>query len=245
MRNPVPGTRSHIVRSETPQALKRSACAADTGGMTDRISRGDIIGAIGAALLLFSLSRVWYGLSFSDLGRGVNPKAFGVTVSNANLIQKTGWSANGVVGLILLACGVAVAGIVVSRVSSVGIANRPGDIVRGAGAAAATLVLVRMIFKPSLIPGTQASFISGVPGPHLELGIYIALIGACAMVAAGFLMEIDDAKVAAAAIWEPPLAEAQMAGTMARPNDVPDFLTQPPAWVSEHAPQRVSKPPGG
>lgn len=212
--------------------------------MTSRITRGDIIAAVGAVLLLLSLSRVWYGLALSDLGRGFKPGAFGVTLPDQNIVEKTGWGASAVVGLILLACGVVTLGLVISRVAGIAVANRPGDIMRGAGAAAAVLVLVRIFIKPSLIPGVQASFISGLPGPHLEMGIFLALLGACAIGVAGFLVEIDDAKAATMATdKEPSLAYAQMAGSVARTDEVPAFLTSPPAWLREQAPQGPGPPP--
>jgi uncharacterized membrane protein YvlD (DUF360 family) len=212
--------------------------------MTSRITRGDIIAAVGAAMLLFSLSRVWYGLAISDLGRGFNASAFGVKLPDQNIVEKTGWGASAIVGFILLAFGVVTLAVVASRIAGVALANRPGDIVRGAGAAAAVLVLVRIFIKPSLIPGAQASFISGLPGPHLEMGIFIALIGACAIGVAGFLIEIDDAKIAAGAQDEAPsLAYAQLAGAAVRVDEVPDFLTSPPAWLREQASQGPGAPP--
>jgi uncharacterized membrane protein YvlD (DUF360 family) len=212
--------------------------------VTNRISRGDVIAVVGALLLLFSLRRVWYGLAFSDLGSGVRPEAFGVKISNQNLIEKTGWGASNVVGLILAACAVVALCLVLSRIIKIAVANRPGDAVRAAGAAAVVLVIVRMVMKPSLIPGAQAPLLSGIPGPHLEMGIFMALIGACAILAAGFLIEIDDAKAAVAAIWDPPLAEAQTAGALLRAEEVPDFLTSPPAWLLQQEPtQRPNGPP--
>jgi hypothetical protein len=134
-----------------------------------KLGRGELTAAIGGLVLLLSLLFLnWYGTSIG-----------GVPVDGAAL---GAWDAQGFIGtlanLVILGAGVTAVGLAVltATARTVALPIATSALTAALGVAAVVLVLGRMLFQP----GDNGAV-------DLEVGIFIALAGAVAVVAGGWL----------------------------------------------------------
>jgi hypothetical protein len=140
---------------------------------TSRLTRGELIAGVGAAVLLLSLFLPWYGVSVDIAG---------VSLSESG----NGWEVLGFIDILLFLIAVAAIAIVTARAAGALPDDVPAPVLLLAlGALALLLVLYRIIDIPA----------DGAVPPEVDLsrklGIFIALVGAAAAAYGGWRTNAD------------------------------------------------------
>ncbi|HEV7919072.1 MAG TPA: hypothetical protein VGO97_05790 [Solirubrobacterales bacterium] len=198
--------------------------------MAENSSTGRLVSAVGGILLIVSLFLSWYGF---DLGTNTQ---FNIDTSIS------GWDALGPGDLLLLVAGlIALAPFVLDATGlEIELPVEPSVLALGAGVIATLEVLLRIIDKP----GPDVS-VPGDFGLSLKYGIFIALIGAVAAAAGGYLQSQEaDTGVDAFAQSPPPTGPTYTdpAGTV--PPAMPEQPAAAPPPPSPQPPQPPVPPQG-